>query len=103
MSSTTGTTGAYAPTIDDGYDGVPATTRRAQDETKPAKKTTELIAYVAAVLLVVITALVVGDHDAGGSSADPFGASEALRYITYLTIGYMVARGLAKAGARTDR
>lgn len=69
---------------------------RHQIETKIATKTTELIAYVVAVLAVVITALVVGGDD---GSADPFGASEALKYITWLTIGYMVARGLAKSGS----
>lgn len=71
--------------------------RRVSTETKASTKTTELIAYVGAVVAVVITALVVGDNGRGG---DPFGASEALRYITYLTIGYMIARGLAKAGSR---
>jgi hypothetical protein len=74
------------------------TTRRESTETRPAKKTTELIAYVAAVLAVAITALLVGDD--GDRTADPFSAEQALRYITFLTIGYMVARGLAKSGTR---
>jgi hypothetical protein len=74
------------------------TTRRLTTETKASTKTTELIAYVAAVLAVIVTAFVVGDN--GQGSADPFSASEALRYITYLTIGYMIARGLAKSGSR---
>ena len=67
-------------------------------ETRPARKTTELIAYVAAVLAVALTALFVGDD--GDNTADPFSAEQALRYITFLTIGYMVARGLAKSGSR---
>jgi hypothetical protein len=71
--------------------------RRLSTETKESTKTTELYVYIAAVAAVVITAFVVGNGDGGG---DPFGASEALRYITYLTIGYMVARGLAKSGSR---
>ncbi|MCH1865306.1 hypothetical protein [Nocardioides sp. CFH 31398] len=70
--------------------------RRLSTETKASTKTTELAAYVLVVLAVVITALVVD----GEGDGDPFGASEALRYITYLTIGYMVARGLAKSGSR---
>jgi hypothetical protein len=37
---------------------------------------------------------------ATNSSADPFSALDAIRYISYLTIGYMVARGLAKSGSR---
>ncbi|GAA1898287.1 hypothetical protein [Williamsia serinedens] len=69
---------------------------RQQIETKISTKTTELIAYVVAVLAVIITASVVGGDN---GSPDPFGASEALRYITWLTIGYMVARGLAKSGS----
>jgi hypothetical protein len=68
------------------------------DETRPARKTTELIAYVATVLAVIVTAFVVGDDDNG---VDAFGAVQALQFITYLTIGYMVARGLAKSGNRS--
>lgn len=67
-------------------------------ETRPARKTTELIAYVAAVLAVAVAAFVVGDD--GENTADPFSAEQALRYITFLTIGYMIARGLAKSGTR---
>lgn len=72
---------------------------RRTGETKPSLRTTELILYVAAVVAVAITAFVV-DGDAGAGEGDPFGAEEALRYITFLTIGYMVARGLAKSGSR---
>ena len=71
------------------------TTRIDHDETRPARKTTELIGYVATVL---VTAFVVGDDDNG---VDAFGAVQALQFITYLTIGYMVARGLAKSGNRS--
>ncbi|MCE0540798.1 hypothetical protein LWF15_35440 [Kineosporia rhizophila] len=78
--------------------------RRLSTETKASTKTTELIFYVVAVLAVAITALVVGSSDTanGGQTPDPFGASETLRYITFLTIGYMVARGLAKSGSRDN-
>lgn len=73
--------------------------RRVSTETKASTKTSELYAYVAAVVIVVITAIVIGDNgDAAGG--DSFGGSEAVRYITWLTIGYMIARGLAKAGSR---
>jgi hypothetical protein len=75
--------------------------RRVAAETRPARKTTELIAYVAAVLAVAVTALVVGDD--GANTADPFSAEQALRYITFLTIGYMLARGLAKSGSRSHQ
>ncbi|HEU0128239.1 MAG TPA: hypothetical protein VFQ48_06505 [Pseudonocardiaceae bacterium] len=66
-------------------------------ETKTALRTTELVAYLAAVVAVVITALAVGADEGG---VDPFNAEQALRYITFLTIGYMISRGLAKAGSR---
>lgn len=72
--------------------------RRLTTETKASTKTTELFAYLGAVIAVIITAFIVGDNGHGG--ADPFSALDAIRYITYLTIGYMVARGLAKAGSR---
>ncbi len=61
-------------------------------ETKPSFKTTELIFYVLAVLGVLIAAALVTDAS--------FGADHAWRYVTYLTIGYMISRGLAKAGSR---
>ena len=67
-------------------------------ETRPARKTTELIAYLATVLAVVVTAFVVGDDDNG---VDAFGAAQALQYVTFLTIGYMLARGLAKSGSHS--
>ena len=39
----------------------------------------------------------------GANTADPFSAEQALRYITFLTIGYMLARGLAKSGSRSHQ
>jgi len=72
--------------------------RRLTTETKGALKTTEFFAFVAMVLAVVLTA---NFYDGGdGSNADPFGATTAMRYVVYLTIGYMIARGIAKAGSR---
>jgi hypothetical protein len=55
------------------------------------------MAYVAAVLAVIVTARAVGNGGDGGP--DPFSALDAIRYISYLTIGYMIARGLAKMGS----
>jgi hypothetical protein len=60
-------------------------------ETKPSFKTTELIAYVVAVLGVLIASAIVDKSD--------FGTQEAWFYVTLLTIGYMISRGLAKAGS----
>ena len=73
--------------------------RRLSTETKASTKTTELIVYVAAVAAIVITAFVVDGNGQSSDGGDPFGASHAIRYITFLTIGYMVARGLAKSGS----
>jgi len=64
-------------------------------ETKAAYQTTELIAFALAVVGVLIAAVVVDEADAGG-----MGARQAWLYVTILTVGYMVSRGLAKSGSR---
>jgi hypothetical protein len=66
--------------------------RRISSETKASFKTSELVAYVVVALGVLIAAAVVDVRD--------FGAQEAWFYVTLLTIGYMVSRGLAKSGSR---
>jgi hypothetical protein len=68
---------------------------RRSTETKAAFKTTELIAYVAAVAAVLIAAQVVDESNAGG-----FGARQVWLYVTILTVGYMISRGIAKSGSR---
>jgi hypothetical protein len=68
---------------------------RRSTETKAAFKTTELIAYVAAVVGVVIAGMVVDSTNAGG-----LGAKQVWLYVTILTVGYMISRGLAKSGSR---
>ena len=68
------------------------TVRRAT-ETKPSFKTTELIVYALAVLGVLIASAIVDNS---------FGADPAWRYVTYLTVGYMISRGLAKSGSREN-
>jgi hypothetical protein len=71
------------------------------EETKPSFKTTELIVYVLAVVGVLIASYVVGDR-ANNDGSDIFAADKAWWYITLLTIGYMVSRGLAKSGSRSS-
>jgi hypothetical protein len=66
--------------------------RRVSSETKASFRTTELIVYVLAVVGVLIASAVVDAAD--------FGAQEAWFYVSLLTIGYMVSRGLAKSGSR---
>ena len=72
---------------------------RGGEETKPSFKTTELIVYLLAVIGVLLASQMVGDS--GGSRGDVFTADKAWWFITLLTIGYMVSRGLAKSGVRT--
>ncbi len=69
--------------------------RRLVTETKASFKTTEFMAYVAIVIGVLIAAAVVDQADAGG-----LGAKQAWLYVTILTVGYMISRGLAKSGSR---
>ena len=77
-------------TTDRRADARPA--RRVSSETKPSLRTTELAVYVLAVLGVLIASAVVDSGD--------FGAQEAWQYVTWLTIGYLLSRGLAKSGSR---
>jgi hypothetical protein len=94
---TTSVTGVSTPTSRTDHDV--HVRPRAGEETKPSWKTTELFIYLAAVIGVLIASNAVGDS--GGSSGDVFTADKAWWFITLLTIGYLVSRGLAKAGSRT--
>jgi hypothetical protein len=67
---------------------------RKSTETKAAFKTTELMAFVGMVIAVLIAAAIVDESNAGG-----MGAKQAWLYVTVLTVGYMISRGLAKAGS----
>jgi hypothetical protein len=71
------------------------TRRRLVTETKASFKTTEFVAFVAMVAAVLIATAVVDQADAGG-----IGARQGWLYVTILTVGYMISRGLAKAGSR---
>ncbi len=66
-------------------------------ETKASVKTSELIAYIVVFIGILIAAAVVSGQDDG---PDLFTASQAWLYITILTLGYMISRGLAKSGSR---
>ena len=69
--------------------------RRLSTETKAAFKTTEFFSFLAVLAGILIAAAIVDEADAGG-----LGAKQAWLYVTILTVGYMVSRGLAKAGSR---
>ena len=90
MSQTTPSGGA-GRTSSDHHDDRNRRPRRLTTETKASVKTTELIAYIAAVAGVLIASAI--------ADAEDFGTTDAWRLITYLTIGYMIARGLAKSGS----
>jgi hypothetical protein len=64
--------------------------RVAADETKPAFKTTELAAAVITALAVLIASAIADDLD----------AHEAWRLVSFIAIGYIISRGLAKSGSR---
>jgi hypothetical protein len=64
--------------------------RERSTETKASTKTSEFFVYVIAVAAVLIASLVV----------DGFNATEGWMFFTFLSIGYMISRGLAKSGSR---
>ena len=70
---------------------------RLTTETKASFKTSELVAFV----VVLIAILIAGNSIEGdGGNADIFAADKVWLYISILTVGYMVSRGLAKSGSR---
>src|SRR3954454_15020364 len=75
-------------------DGRRRTSERRTTETKAAFKTTEFASYVAVLAGILIAGLVVDD------GAGAFGAEKVWLFATILTVGYMISRGLAKAGWR---
>lgn len=70
--------------------------RRLSTETKAAFKTTEFLAYLATVAAVLIAGLVIE----GQGGPDVLNASNVWLYVTLLTFGYMLSRGIAKSGSR---
>ena len=75
----------------------PAALRRLATETKAAIKTTEFYAFLAVLAGLLVAGNTIEGKDGG---ADYFGADKVWLYVTLLTIGYMISRGLAKAGSR---
>jgi hypothetical protein len=69
---------------------------RRSTETKASFKTTEFFAY----LVVLAGIFIAGAVTSGGHAHDVFRASHVWLYATILTVGYMISRGLAKAGSR---
>jgi hypothetical protein len=95
MSTRTGDTTRNDGITNSGARTAPTHTRRLSTETKASFKTTEFFAFLAVLVGILIAAAMIDESDAGG-----FGARQAWLYITILTVGYMVSRGLAKSGSR---
>ena len=70
---------------------------RRSTETKASFKTTEFIVYIAAVVGVLLASMMTGSNE---DTSDFFSADKAWFYVTLLSIGYMISRGLAKSGSR---
>jgi hypothetical protein len=70
---------------------------RRTDETKPAFKTTEFVAYLAILAGVFIAGLVIKGGDNG---TDELMANDVWLLAVILTFGYMLSRGIAKSGSR---
>ena len=96
------TTGATIPSTRDernehGSNGRAHAARRLVTETKASFKTTEFFAYLAVVVGLLIAGNAIEGQECGG---DYFAADKVWLYITLLTVGYMISRGLAKSGSR---
>jgi hypothetical protein len=77
--------------------GTGGTLRRLSTETKSFFKTSEFVAYVVTFIGILIAANSIEKAEGG---RDFFTADKAWLYITILTVGYMISRGIAKAGVR---
>src|SRR3954447_23359137 len=72
---------------------------RLTSETKHSTKTTEFYAMVAIIAGILIASWIVGQGN-GNANVDAFPAVRAWLYVAIVGVGYMVSRGLAKAGSR---
>jgi hypothetical protein len=77
--------------------GLGATAKRLTTETKQAIKTTEFYAFLAVLAGILIAGNAIETREGG---TDYFAGDKVWLYVTILTVGYMISRGLAKAGSR---
>ncbi|MGB8383760.1 MAG: hypothetical protein WCG47_21365 [Dermatophilaceae bacterium] len=96
MSTTTPTAGGTGLDVAGDRDYSRAPVRRST-ETKASFKTSEFFVYIAAVVGVLLASMMLGRNE---DTSDFFGADKAWLYVTLLSIGYMISRGLAKSGSR---
>jgi hypothetical protein len=78
--------------------------QRLSTETKGSTKTSELYVFIAVVVGILIAAAVIKGGDStgagNGGGGDEFIARQAWLYVSIVTAGYLVSRGLAKSGSR---
>ena len=72
------------------------TSRRVTVETKPAYKTTEFYAWIVVSLAILVASAMVDN----GKDGQGFGADHAWQYVAFVTVAYILSRGIAKAGTR---
>lgn len=77
--------------------GVARTARRLTTETKQFFKTSEFWIYLAVTAAILIAGNQIERQEGG---PDIFSADKVWLYITLLTVGYMISRGIAKSGVR---
>jgi hypothetical protein len=80
---------------DASHRGIGERLSRLATETKAAFKTTEFYAYVVTFALILIAGAQISEKN----NVDAFRADKVWLFITILTVGYMVSRGLAKSGS----
>lgn len=65
-------------------------------ETKAALKTTEFYVFLLISAAILIASAVTDNGDDGQG----FGADHAWMYVSFVAVGYLISRGLAKSGSR---
>jgi hypothetical protein len=71
---------------------------RLSTETKSSTKTSELYAFIAVVVAILVSAAAIKGGDTNGT--DEFIARQAWLYVSIVTAAYLIGRGLAKSGSR---
>jgi hypothetical protein len=85
------------PRANAGTSGRPGFIQRLGTETKAAFKTTEFYVMIAVLVGILIAGNTIEIAEGG---TDYFAADKVWLYITVLTVGYMLSRGIAKSGVR---
>ena len=104
MTSTSNPTGAHTVSGTDTSHRAGDLEHRSTDrvdagkETKPGYKTTEFAVWLLASLVVLLAAAVVDRGD--GNAEGAYSALRGFQLFTWVTVAYIISRGLAKIGVR---